>query len=185
MQETGNLGEWWIHVQTPTLKICSPVKVFKGRILWGESQSLCLCYRLLCSGFLLIGCCWHNRVVLRESWAQPEVTIFHLGWGPQFLLKNLKVFCYVSSFKRNQDPASWLRYCFLASPSLFLPSLPCLISSCLNLSFGTPAMSRRLKLFSCKQEVGNTERICTWEGPMGSWSTSNISWWDRENGFNM
>lgn len=169
MQETGNLGEWWIHVQTPTLKICSPMKVFKGGILWGGSQSL---LSLLSATVFRLSSDW---LLMTQQGGAPGILGsargYHLlpGVGaPHFLLKNSKVFCYVCSFRRNQDPASWLRYCFLASPSLFLPSLPCLISSCLNLSFGTLAMSRRLKLFSCKQEVGNTERIFTWEGPMGS-----------------
>lgn len=169
MQETGNLGEWWIHVQTPTLKICSPMKVFKGGILWGGSQSL---LSLLSATVFRLSSDW---LLMTQQGGAPGILGsargYHLlpGVGaPHFLLKNSKVFCYVCSFRRNQDPASWLHYCFLASPSLFLPSFPCLMSSCLNLPFGTLAMSRRLKLFSCKQEVGNTERIFTWEGPMGS-----------------
>ena len=45
---------------------------------------------------------------------------------------------------RNQDPAPRLHSCFLTVPPLFLHSLPSLISNCLNLPFGTQAMSRRL-----------------------------------------
>ena len=53
----------------------------------------------------------------------------------------------------------------LAAPPLFLHSFTSLISNCLNLPSGTQGRSRGLKPIPYKQEMGNTERICTQEGP--------------------
>ena len=94
MQETGNLGEWWIHVQTPTLKICSPMKVFKGGILWGGSQSL---LSLLSATVFRLSSDW---LLMTQQGGAPGILGsargYHLlpGVGaPHFLLKNSKVFC--------------------------------------------------------------------------------------------
>ena len=77
--------------------------------------------------------------MFQESCAQPEVTILHLGGG----LSSCRRY-YVYSFRRNQDPAPRLYYCFLTAPPFFLHSLPSLINNCLILPFGTQGRSRRL-----------------------------------------
>ena len=50
----------------------------------------------------------------------------------------------------NQDPVPRLHYCFLTAPPLSLHPFPSLISSCLNLPFGTQGRSWRLKSISKK-----------------------------------
>ena len=66
---------------------------------------------------------------------------------------------------RNQGPALLLHHCFLIAVPLFLRSLSPLISDYLNLPFGTQESSRKLKLFSHKQETRNTRRILYTGGP--------------------
>ena len=51
-------------------------KVFQGKIIWRERQSL-LSSTAYTAFFLLIGWWWRNRVVLQEACAQPAVTILH------------------------------------------------------------------------------------------------------------
>ena len=81
--------------------------------------------------------------MLQKSCAQPEVTILHPGRGLSSYRRTQR-YCYVCSFRRNQDPVPWLHYCFLTAPPLSLHSLPSLISNCLSLPFGTQGSSRRL-----------------------------------------
>ena len=107
--------------------------------------------------------------------AQPEVTILHLGWGLSSC-RRAQRYCYVYSMRRNQDPAPLLYYCFLTSSPLFLHLLPSLISSCLNLLFGTQGRSRRLnEAYFLQTRNEDTERICTWESPTGSYSVSILT----------
>ena len=93
--------------------------------------------------WLLISWWWGERTVHQEPWAQPEVTILHLGGGPQFLHKNSKLSLCVS-LQEEPGPAPRLHYCLLTSSPLSLHPLPSLISNCLNLPFGTPGRSWRL-----------------------------------------
>ena len=129
----------WLVLKKPKLPDGLGGEVFIGKI-WGEGCRPC--------DFLLIGWWWGNRAVLQESCAQPEVTILHLGRGLSSC-RRTQWFCYVYFFRRNQDPAPRLHYCFLTA-LLFLHSLHSLISNCLNLPFGTQESSRRLKPFSYK-----------------------------------
>ena len=59
----------------------------------------------------------------------------------------------------NQNSAPRLHSCFLAILSLSLPSLPFLISNCLNLPFGTQQRSWRLESVPYKQEMGDMDRL--------------------------
>ena len=69
--------------------------------------------------------------------------------------------CYAYFLSRNKGPVPRL-YHHLIPPPLFPYRLHSLISNCLNLSFGTQGRSRRLNEgYILKQEIGNTERICT------------------------
>ena len=85
----------------------------------------------------------------------PGVTILHLGGGPSSCQRTQRCVsdCYVYPLGRSRDQVPSLQYCF------FLHSLPSLISDCLNLPFGIQGRSRRLKPFSYKQEIGDTERL--------------------------
>ena len=96
--------------------------------------------------------------------AQPEVTILCRGGG---LSSEGRTQRSVSDFStqlppRPQEewaPGPMLHYCF------FLHFLTPLISSCLNLPFGTQGRSRRLKPFSYKQAMGDTKRPWYLGGP--------------------
>ena len=105
--------------------------------------------------FLLIGWWWGNRWCSRNlvfSLELPSST-----WVKTLILgKRTERYCHIFSLRRNQDPASKLQYCFLATPPLFLPSLPSLISNCLNLPFGTQKRSVRLNEVYFLQ-IGNEE----------------------------
>ena len=87
-------------------------------------------------------------------------------------------------FRRNQDPAPRLHYCFLTAPPLCLHVLPSLINHCLNLPFGTQGRSWRLKPIPYKQETGDTERLkCpgapqgpAWFHYLGSPTSSGVKW---------
>ena len=85
------------------------------------------------------------------------VNIFHL-LGVLVLQKSSKILLYLS-FEMGQDPVPALYYCFLTAPPLFLHCLPSLISSPLNLLFGTQRRSWRLKPIPYKQETRDTERL--------------------------
>ena len=153
---------------------------------WVSGESLSFLKANLASGFQLcnilqIGWCWGNRVVFQESqsspfwfwpvwgphaYAQPEVTILHLGGGLSLCRRTQK---YASDFmyiprggSRNLAPS--LQYCVLTAFPLFLHSLIPLISNYLNLLFGTGGKFRRLKSFSYKQEAGDMERLLYWGG---------------------
>ena len=60
-----------------------------------------------------------------------------------------------------------LYYCFLTVSPLSLHPLPCLISNCLNLPFGTQGRSWRLESVPYKQETGNTGRLRYSGDPQG------------------
>ena len=49
------------------------------------------------------------------TWAQPEVTILHMGGGLSSCRRTQR-YCYVYPFRRNWDPAPSLHCCFLTSP---------------------------------------------------------------------
>ena len=94
-------------------------------------------------------------------WGPLLVLILHLDGGLGSCRRTQRCVsdCYVYPLRRNQDPASSLRCCFLTAFPLFLHSLTPLISNCLDLPFGTQGMSRRLKPFLYKQETGDMERL--------------------------
>ena len=113
----------------------------------------------------------HPGISIISLWFQPV-------WGPRFVLSlKLPSSTWVGALvpveelrdlyqivlyilpRRNQDPVPSLHCCF------FLHSLIPLISNCLNLPFGTQGRSKRLKLFSYKQEMGDTERLLCPGGP--------------------
>ena len=52
-----------------------------------------------------------------------------------------------------------MNHCFLASFPSSLHPLTLLVSDCLNLPFGTPGRSRKLKPFSYKKEMGVIEGL--------------------------
>ena len=110
---------------------------------------------------------WFQPVWGPHACVQPEVTILHLGGGISSHRRAQRCVsdCYVYPFTMNQDPAPSLHYCFLTAFPLFLYSLTSLITSCLNLPFGTQGRSRRLKPFSYKQAMGDTKRPWYLGGP--------------------
>ena len=112
-------------------------KVFKRRIIW-EAGSEFLLSSAVCRLFL-IGGWWGNRVGLQESCAQPEVIILHLGGGLSSCRATQRL-CYISSLKRNRDPALLLLDC-----SSSLQPLPPLISNgWFESALWNSARSRRL-----------------------------------------
>ena len=123
IQEAGNLGRSWTCVQITNPKDTAwSWKILKGHVRgWGQSlQNL-----PLCTDFLL-----RYQSGVQESWAQPKVTILHLGGDPRY--------CHVHSLRRNQDPSPELLLLF------FLYFFLSLISNWLNLLCGTQKRSRRL-----------------------------------------
>ena len=147
-------------------RFCSNGKIFKRRIIW-EAGSEFLLSSAVCRLFL-IGGWWGNRVGLQESCTQPEVTVLHLGGGLSSCRRTQKL-CYISSLMRNRDPALLLLDC-----SSSLQSLPPWLAMVgLNLPFEMQqGQGGWKKLISYKWEIGNTERICSWEGPTESCSPS-------------
>ena len=142
------------------LMVCFSGEIFIGKI-WGEGCRVC--------DFLLIGWWWGNKAVLQESCPQSEITILHRG---NLLQKNSKILLCIF-LERNQDPAPRLHDGFLTVPPFFLNSLSSLTSSCLNLPLELrEGQGGWMKPISYKQETGDTERICTREGPTGSCSIS-------------
>ena len=80
---------------------------------------------------------------VHESGAQSGVTAS--TWVDAFSsCRKTQRYCFVYPFQRNGELALWLQYCFLTAAPLFLQPLPSLMSSCLNLPFGTQGRSRRL-----------------------------------------
>ena len=75
--------------------------------------------------------------------AQPEVTILHLGGGPSSCRRTQK-YCYLYPLGGNQEPSPRLHYCFLMAPFLSLPLLPSLIRNSLDLPFEKNERLRRL-----------------------------------------
>ena len=142
-----------------------------GKFLKGESfgkQGQSFCYLLLCAGFIwLVG---------------SEVT----GWGSRNLALSLKLpsstwvgaLVLVEELKNFVIYLPWwgtgtLPCCFLTAPPLCNPFLPWLAMVGLNLPFETQqGQGGWKKLISYKWEIGNTERICSWEGPTESCSPS-------------
>ena len=114
-----------------------------------------------------------NGLVFRESqssafwfqpvwgpcvWAQPKVTIRHLGGSPSSRGgTQIRLLCTSSEdvhSSQDQDPAPRLHCCFLTALPLFPHSLIPLISNCLNLLFGAQGRSRGLKAFFLQTRNG-------------------------------
>ena len=123
-------------------------------------------YVPLCAYFLLIDWWWGNRELFQESCAQPEVTFLHLGEGFNSCRRTQR-YCYAFSFRRNQDPALPVHYCFLSVSPLFLHPLLSRVSY-LNLAFGTQGVLNG----AYRQQIRNrdTERLY----PTGSCSVSYL-----------
>ena len=102
-------------------------EVFIGKI-WSEGCRVC--------DFLVVG--WWEV----KGWCSRNLVLnlklpFSTWVGALFSAEELKdIIMYISS-GRNKDLAPLLHYCFLTVPPLFLHSLTSVISSCLNLPFGT------------------------------------------------
>ena len=113
--------------------------------------------------FFLIGWWWDNSVVSWAFCAELKVAILHLG-GSLSSAEEIKILLCIF-LEEAPGPCLQLHYCFFIFFFFFkffffflicsivswlllhwlLPFLPSLISSCLNLSFGTQGRSRRLK----------------------------------------
>ena len=77
------------------------------------------------------------------------------------------------SLEAELDPAPRLYYCFLIAPPLSLHTLPFLISSCLNLPFGTQGRSWRLESIPFKKETKRKRAKASMpRSPTGSCSVS-------------
>ena len=61
--------------------------------------------------------------MLQESCAQPGVSILRLGGG-LCSCRRIQRYCYVYFFRRTQDPAPSLHYCFLTLPPSSLITVP-------------------------------------------------------------
>ena len=96
--------------------------------------------------------------------------------GGPLLLQNSKVFCYVYSLRRNQDPAPQLHYCFLTAPLLFLSSLRFLVSNCLNLPFETwgKVKEDEQSLYPIDKKRGTQKEFISGRAPQ------NLVHWRRE-----
>ena len=104
------------------------------------------------------------------------VNIFPLV-GVLVLQKSLKILrCICLEGEQGFCLAS-LRYCFLTCPALSPHPLPSLISSCLNLPFGTQERSWRLKE-ACFLQTRNRRHRKTFvsRSPAGSCSVSSLRW---------
>ena len=103
---------------------------------------------------------WRKRAVFQDACAQPKITIFHLGeaFAPTEEFKSILLCIFLEGEPGSCPTAALL---FLDCSSLFLHPLSVLISDCLP--FETQGRS-----VSYKQKVGDTGRIYTREGPMGS-----------------
>ena len=171
-------GEWLAHAQ----KLPSGFQGSFYRQIWSKGCRMC--------DFLLIG--WRgNRALLQESYPQPKVAILHLGGSlSSWFFTSSATWEALSSGRRTQRYYIYVCVCvcvcipwwgtrtltiphfFLLTASfLLLCSLTSLISNwicSLELMEGLGGWS----LFSCKQETGDTERICTQEDPTGFCSAS-------------
>ena len=83
------------------------------------------------------------------------------GWGPHFPQNNSKILVYVYIFfEEVLDPANHcIVVCLLMAPPLFPYSFSSLISSSLNLPFGTQESSNRVKLFSYTRNGGHGKNL--------------------------
>ena len=158
-------GEGGLVSKNQLWRLCSTMKVFKGRIIWGRGQSLP--YLPLCSDFLLNGCWRGNRVVFQDACAWPETAILCPG-GALAPAEELgdTILCAPWGGART------LHCCFWTAPPQFLHFLTWLAtvqSSPLGLR---EEQGGWMKPVSYKQETGDTERICTPDSPTGSCSIS-------------
>ena len=128
---------------------------------------------------LLIGWWWSDRVALQDSCAQSKVTILHLGSCLSFC----QTLVPAKTLLPEEEPKDTVcvplrKNCLIVavlsfdcssfgSAFLHFPD-----SNYLDLFFGTQGRSVRLKSLSYKQEMGDTERICTQKGPTESRSVS-------------
>ena len=102
---------------------------------------------------------------------QPEVTILHLGGAlvPAEELRDTLLLLLCTFLEEELELYSILLHCFFfffsTALSLFLPSLPSLISNCLDLPFGR-RRSRRPKPISYKQETGDTRAFASRSVPL-------------------
>ena len=108
----------------------------------------------------LMGWWWGNRAVLQESCAQPEVTILHLGRGPSSV-KELKdivmhIFWIGTRMLSQGCTTIWL---FLLCFSI--PSLPWWAIVWIHPLERREGQGGWMKPISCRQEMQNTEQICT------------------------
>ena len=107
--------------------------------------------------------------MFQESRVQPEFTILYLEGGAEFQQKISKILLCIS-LEGDPGLCPILHSFFLTVSPLILHYLLSLVSNCLNLLFGTQGRSRRLKpYFPSSGEMGDTERVCTWEDPTGFW----------------
>ena len=110
-----------------------------------------------------------------QGLCSAEVTILHPGGGLSFCRRTQRcVSDYsVHLLRRNQDPAPLLPYCFWNAFPLLLHSLTPPISNCSNLPFETQGRFKRLKPFSCNQEMEDAERLLCPRVPQGVLLTFN------------
>ena len=137
-------------------------KVFIGGI-GGEGCRVC--------DLLLIGWWWGSKAVLQESCAQPEVAILHLGGGLSSAEELKDTVLYVPWGGTRTLPQGHTIVSWLLLPCFCIPTLPWLAAvwTCpLELREGHRGW---LKPISYKQEMGDTERLCT-RSPTGSCSVS-------------
>ena len=111
------------------------------------------------AGFVtfLIGWWW---AVFQESCVQSEVTIFHLGWGCSSIEEFKDIVMHIS-LSSNQDPVWRLYQPLIVFFCFCIPSLPWLVIVWIHPLEFREGQGCWMKPISYRQEMENTEQICT------------------------
>ena len=121
-------------------RLCPPQeRLGSGFTVWGMKRQGCRLgsgQRQACI-FFKAGVQWSGGLL---SGIKNASLTSSIGWGFQFCRRTQR-YCYLYSWRRDQDPAPKLYHCFLTAPLTSLHPLPFLINNCLNLSFGTQGRS--------------------------------------------
>ena len=106
---------------------------------WGKGSESSFIFPCAKSSFWLVGgevTEWSSRSIVLSLKLPSSPWVGALV--PAEELKDVVIYI---PWRRSQDPAPLLHYCFLTATSLFLHFLPSLISNCLNLPFETQGRS--------------------------------------------
>ena len=91
------------------------------------------------------------------------------GWEPHFPQKNSKILLYTCIFWGSTGPCQSLCYrLFVDGCSFVSVFFPFPDKQLLESTIWNSGKFKRVKPFSYRQEIGDMERICTQDGPIGS-----------------